>query len=80
MMEESVKEELLRSAGWPVYKHYEIVSENGDLFVVAPVGSLTTPTGSLRDPIEDVMTWYAPLRTQELLVELASLAEEPITA
>jgi hypothetical protein len=78
MMEQSVKEKLLRSAGWPVYKHYEI-DEDG-LFVEAPIGSLITPDGSLRDPIEDVMSFYAPLWTQEVLVELAALADEPITA
>jgi hypothetical protein len=78
MMEQSVKGKLLQSAGWPVYKHYEF-DEDG-LFVEAPIESLITPDGSLRDPIEDVMTFYAPLRTQELLVELAALADKPITA
>ena len=79
-MEESAKEELLLNGGWPVYRHYEIVEENGELFVVAPVGSLITPDGSLRDPMEDALSSYAPLRTPELLVALAELADKPITA
>lgn len=73
MMEESVKEELLRGAGWPVYKRYDVHEEDGELFVVAPVESLL-------DPTEDAMSFYAPLRASELLVELAALADEPITA
>jgi hypothetical protein len=78
MMEQSVKDKLLRSAGWPVYEHYEIDEDR--LFVEAPIGSLITPDGSLRDPMEDALSFYAPLRTPELLVDLAALADKPITA
>jgi hypothetical protein len=72
MLEKSVKEELQLRDGWQVYKHYEITEEDGDLFVQAPVESL-------RDLTEDVLSIYAPLQTTELLVDLARLADEPIT-
>src|SRR5215204_3953066 len=91
-MEKTVKEELLRRDIWPVYKKYEVGNENGDWFVVAPVGSVlkqikasTLEDGRqevqyrLRDPIEDVEIPVAPLQEQHLMVDLANLADGPIT-
>jgi hypothetical protein len=94
----AVKEEL-RGAGWPVYKDYEVVTEDGDAFVVAPVSHALffeaeprevvvqegVDKGSRwqrlagRDPAKEAMTFYAPLGTPELVLELAELAEREIT-
>jgi hypothetical protein len=96
---EAVKNEL-RSAGWPVYKHYEIYEEDGEPFVVSPIsftsffasepkaegrgqeGDLEGTSWQIfagRDPVDDSMTIYAPLRTPELVLELAALADQEIT-
>jgi hypothetical protein len=93
--EEAVKEEL-RNVGWPVYKDYEIRHEDGEAFVVAPISFASfaepKPTEDRvvqgyrvmsfagRSPSQDAMTFYAPLRTPELVLELAELAEKEITA
>jgi hypothetical protein len=73
MLNESVKEELQLSEGWWVYERYEISPEDDGLFVVSPFDSQRGPMS------DDVMSVYAPLRARELLVELAKLADEPIT-
>jgi hypothetical protein len=92
-LEKAVKEELLRGDGWLVYENYKITYENGEQFVVAPMGPLTKrvkerpaedgrrPTRyRLREPAEDAAVCpYAPLRTPELVRELADMADEPIT-
>jgi hypothetical protein len=91
-VEKSVKKDLLRGERWPVYKAYDISLENGEFFVKAPVDSLLERVGErtsedgghtieyrLRDPAADIAFPYAPLRTPELLVDLADLADEPIT-
>jgi len=87
---EVVKEEL-RAGGWPVYKSYAIEIEDGEAFVVAPVSwaSFFNPEPleenqglqrfAGRSPLEDAMTFYAPLRTPEVVLELAELAETEIT-
>lgn len=90
----------LRDAVWPVYEHYEILEEDGEMFVVAsvshasfvepePIEDSVIKKGEMkgrrwrefggREPLEDHMTLYAPLKTPELVVELAKLAEEEIT-
>jgi hypothetical protein len=89
VLSKSIKEEL-RRAGWPVYKHYEISEENGEVFVVAPLSEHRVPedeTSAWRgysrlevgNPVVDALTFYAPLRTPELVVDLATLAEEGVT-
>ena len=82
-----------------MYRDYEVVTEDGDAFVVAPVSFASffeaeprevvvqegVAKGSRqqsfagRDPAKDAITFYAPLRTPELLLELAELAEREIT-
>lgn len=74
--------------GWPVYEHYEIREESEEIFVVAPrfegfrkkaeKGMLRRPF-NLFDSKEDVKEWHAPLRTPDLLIDLAGFAERPIT-
>jgi hypothetical protein len=71
MLEEFVKEKLQLSDAWPVYEHYKTSEKSGGPFVVAPVYQL--------DPMADVMSLYAPLRTPELVPDLAKFADEPIT-
>lgn len=76
--------------GWPVYRDYEIQEENGEEYVVAPLTpeSVLRPIRkrdgwqmySLRDPREEAMILYAPLRTPELVLDLAELADKPIVA
>lgn len=71
-----------------MYEHYKTLEEPGEVFVIAPVfegfrkkaekGKLSPPF-SLFDPMEDVKEWRAPLRTPGLLLDLAELAERPIT-
>jgi hypothetical protein len=84
---ESAFAEELRSDGWPVYYRYEIAEEEGETFVVAPLGSglfaradtdgrFDRPVNPF-DPGEDVKKWYAPLRTPELLIDLAYVADDP---
>jgi len=78
------------NVSWPVYKTYEIQEEDGAEYVVAPLTpeSVMKPTGqrngwqtyTLRNPREEALTLYAPLRTPELLLEFADLADKPITA
>src|SRR5215217_7450030 len=92
MVEKAVKEELLRGDTWPVYEDYGVTEENGEVFVIAPPHSFiervrekTLEDGSriiehrLRDPSADIKFPYSPLRTPELLVDMAELADEPIT-
>jgi hypothetical protein len=93
----SVKSELWVGA-WPVYEEYEIVEEEGEPFVVAPISRdsffeavpyMTEPhegekkglvrTFAGRSPLRDAMSFYAPLKTPELLVDLAARAEKEIT-
>ncbi len=90
----SIKEEL-RNSGWPVYRDYEIVEEGGEVFVVAPVttksfveeeggeepieGGRRMRKWRGRSPTDDAFQVYAPLRTPELVVELAELEEKGIT-
>jgi hypothetical protein len=92
--DEAVKEEL-RNVGWPVYEDYKIRYEDGEAFVVAPISfaSFAEPEPmedrvvqgyrvrkfAGRSPSQDAMTFYAPLRTPELVLDLAELAEKEIT-
>lgn len=90
---EAVKSEL-PGLGWPVYERYEIVEEDGEPWVVAPVSSASfmepLEGGSLRDgrrieryrgrdPIDDAKRVYPPLKHPNLVVDLAHLADGPIT-
>jgi len=79
----AVKDEL-RNARWRVFEHYELTEEDGETFVA---GS-HTGLGGLRVVESDdeessfykgVLNTYAPLRTPELVVDLAELAEKEIT-
>ncbi len=78
----AVKNEL-RAGHWPVYEHYELREEEGEVFVVAPAALRRRYEDSdgewsrmvIRDPIEDLKRSYAPLRTPELLLEFAELVE-----
>ncbi|MEJ7872183.1 MAG: hypothetical protein WKF67_07970 [Rubrobacteraceae bacterium] len=91
VLSKSIKEEL-RMAGWPVYKNYEISEDEGQVFVTAPLSVSSVPeedpTSAWRgyNRIEigntdiDAKRIYAPLRTPELVVDLAYLAEKEITA
>lgn len=89
----AVKKEL-RGAEWPVYENYEIRDEGGEAFVTAPVSVFSffeaeprevEIKGSRyyrlpgRNPAKGAMSFYAPLTTPELVVELAELAEKEIT-
>lgn len=67
----AVKEEL-RSQPWVVYEHYEIVKENGRAFVVAPAKGTLNAT-------DDAKHTYAPLHNPDLVVDLALMADTPIT-
>ncbi len=78
-----------------MYGDYAICEENGETFVVAPISFASfveqEPTEDRivqgyrvrrfagRSPSRDAMTFYAPLRTPELVLELAELAERGIT-
>ncbi len=87
-LSESVKDEL-RAQGWPVYKHYEVREEDGEVFVVAPLHLNWFPEGEadgwqvsrlkVADPTVDALSHYAPLRTPELVMDMAALAEKEIT-
>jgi len=87
VLEKSVKDEPQRA--WPVYKNYEIIEEDGETFVVAPVlppwfiesepEEESVGQKRVRDNPQDVMSLYAPLAVPELVVELAELAEKEIT-
>jgi hypothetical protein len=80
----------LPSRPWPVYRNYESIEEGGVSYVVASVSLLEEiaedvrkhggPVGRWRGrvPDKDALT-YAPLGTPELIVDLAELAEKPIT-
>jgi hypothetical protein len=89
-LSKSVKDEL-RAQGWPIYEHYEVMEEEGEAFVVAPLSLRWVPqeeTGEWRghsklevgNPVVEVKRYYSPLRTPELVVDLAYLAEKEITA
>jgi hypothetical protein len=81
------------SRTWPVYRDYDIVvdDESGESFVVAPIDLFEldadevagqgqrTKTYRGRDPEQAALTNYAPLRTPELVVDLANLADNAIT-
>ena len=85
-LEKAVKDEQRRQ-GWPVYKNYDIIEEDGETFVVAPVSPpwFIEPEEEIvgqwrvRDNSQDVMSHYAPLAVPELVVDLAELAEKEIT-
>jgi hypothetical protein len=88
VLDKSIKEEL-RVAGWPVYKHYEVSEENGEVFVVAPLSEQWVPEDETSEwrgysrlevgnPAADALTFYSPLRTPELVVDLAALAEKEV--
>jgi hypothetical protein len=86
VLEKAVKDEA-QGQGWPVYKNYEIIEEDGETFVVAPVSppwfiepdEESVSQKRVRDNSQDVMSLYAPLAVPELVVELAELAEKEIT-
>ena len=79
------------SRPWPVYRRYEPIEEEGVSYVVASVGlfeELVDETGDRagrvrrwrgREPEEAALNLYAPLQTPELIVDLAELADKPIT-
>jgi hypothetical protein len=81
------------SRTWPVYKDYDVVvdEESGESFVVAPLGLFElvqdedvghgqrVKTYRGREPEQAVLTNYAALRTPELAVDLANLADNAIT-
>ncbi len=81
------------SRTWPVYRDYEVVvdEESGESFVVATVGLFElvqdedvghgqrVKTYRGREPEQAVLTDYAALRTPELAVDLANLADNAIT-
>jgi hypothetical protein len=86
-LSKSVKDEL-RAQGWPVYQHYEVMEEEGEAFVVAPLPEhwvLEDETSAWRgysrlefgNPVVDSND---ALRRPELVVDLAYLAEKEITA
>lgn len=90
-VDKAVKVDLADN-GWPTYKNYEIRPEGEEVFVVASMESVEKPRGVktledgrkveaywMGDPSEDAMTIYAPLRTPELLLDLAAMADKPIT-
>jgi hypothetical protein len=89
VLDKSVKDEL-RGQAWPIYEHYEVSEENGEEFVVAPLHPTWVPedeTSEWREyrrlevetPAVDVK-YYEPLKTPELVVDLAYQAEKEITA
>ena len=82
-----VKNEL-RAQGWPVYENYEVIEEEGEAFVVAPLSEEWVPEDETSEwrgwgrhefgnPVVDVND---ALRRPELVVDLAYLAEKEITA
>ncbi len=89
----SIKEEL-RNSGWPVYRVYEIVEEGGEVFVVASVttksfveeepgeetveGGIRVRKWKGRSPTDDAFQVYAPLRTPELVIDLAERDDKGI--
>lgn len=87
----------IRGTVWPVYKKYEIVEEDGEPYVIAPISHESffekVPNKRVvgqgkkqrlveiyegRSPLRDAMSFYSPLRTPELVVDLAELAEQKI--
>jgi hypothetical protein len=89
-LNKSVKEEL-RGQVWPIYNHYEVSEEDGETFVIAPLSRRWIPeheTSEWRgysslevgNPAADVERFYEPLKTPELVVDLAYRAEKEITA
>jgi hypothetical protein len=88
----------IRGTVWPVYEEYEIVEEDNEPFVVAPISrdsffekkpskrelvgsgkeTYMAETHWGRSPLRDAMSFYSPLRTPELVVDLAELAEQKI--
>jgi hypothetical protein len=88
VLRKSIKDELSR-AGWPVYKHYEVREEDGEVFVIAPLSEHWVPEDEtsewrgysrleVANPAVDALSFYAPLRTPELVVDMAALAEKEI--
>lgn len=67
----AVKKEL-RGQAWTVYEHYEKVEEDGRTFVVSSPGE----SRNMRD---DAKIIYAPMRNPDLVVDLALMADTPIT-
>lgn len=67
----AVKKEL-RGQRWIVYEHYEIIEEDGRAFVVSPPGDSPNMT-------DDAKSIYAPLHNPDLVVDLALMADNPIT-
>jgi hypothetical protein len=79
------------SRPWPVYWRYEPIDEGGVSYVVASVGLFEELVEETREPGGRVRRWrgrapekaalnlYAPLETPELIVDLAELADKPIT-
>jgi hypothetical protein len=79
------------SRPWPVYWRYEPIEEGDVSYVVASVGlfeELVEETGEHggrvrrwrgREPEKAALNLYAPLETPELIVDLAELADKPIT-
>lgn len=89
LLKESIKDELSGPV-WPVYEHYEVREEDGEVFVVAPFLEHWVPNeepagwrGSSRLEVGNQAVEkrsYIPLRTPELVVDFAHLAEKGITA
>ena len=89
-MEIAVKKDS-PSRPWPVYRRYVPLKEEGVSYVVAAVGlfeELAEETGESggrvrrwrgRAPEKAALNLYAPLETPELIVDLAELADKPIT-
>jgi hypothetical protein len=79
------------SRPWPVYRTYELIEERGVSYVVASVGlfeELAEEAGEHgrrvrrwrgREPEKAALNLYAPLQTPELILDLAELADKPIT-
>jgi hypothetical protein len=83
-LEKVVKKEL-RKGLWPVWKHYTLSDEDGE--IVAPPLPLFHPEEQaggvtrwvMREPGEDIHIRYAPLMQPELLLEFTALADQPIS-
>jgi hypothetical protein len=89
ILKQSIKDELSGPV-WPVYEHYEVAVDDDEVFVIAPLLEHWVPVdetskwhgGSrleVRNQAVDAR-FYLPLRTPELVVDLAYLAEKGIGA
>ncbi len=79
------------SRPWPVYRDYEPTEEDGMSYVVASISQFEEISENVveggwrvrrwraRAPERAALNVYAPLETPELIVDLAELAESPIT-